>query len=35
MTALRCAMNDYLAVRRQLGFQLRETGRTLDDYVSY
>ena len=35
MTDLRCALNDYLTVRRQLGFQLRETGRLLDDYVSY
>jgi len=35
MTDLRCAMNDYLTVRRQLGFQLRETGRMLDNYVSF
>jgi len=35
MTDLRCAMNDYLTVRRQLGFQLREAGRLLDDYVSF
>jgi hypothetical protein len=34
MTDLRVAMNDYLTVRRQLGFQLRETGRLLDDYVT-
>jgi integrase len=35
MTDLRCAMNDYLTVRRQLGFQLREQERLLDDYLSF
>ncbi len=35
MTDLRSAMNDYLTVRRQLGFQLRETGRRLEDYVEF
>jgi integrase/recombinase XerD len=35
MTDLRSAMNDYLTVRRQLGFQLRETGRRLEDYVKF
>jgi integrase/recombinase XerD len=35
MTDLRCAMNDYLTVRRQLGFQLRDTERTLADYLSF
>jgi integrase len=35
MSDLRLAMNDYLTVRRQLGFQLRETGQMLDDYVSF
>jgi integrase/recombinase XerD len=34
MTDLRSAVNDYLAVRRQLGFQLREAGRLLDDYLT-
>ena len=31
MTDLRCAMTDYLTVRRQLGFQLREAGRLRGD----
>jgi len=35
MTDLRSAMDDYLAVRRQLGFQLREPERLLDDYLSF
>jgi integrase/recombinase XerD len=35
MTDLRSAMNDYLAVRRQLGFKLDGPGRLLDDYVSF
>lgn len=35
MTDLRSAVNDYLTVRRQLGFKLRETGRMLEDYVSF
>jgi integrase/recombinase XerD len=35
MTDLRSAMNDYLTVRRQLGFQLREPERLLDDYLSF
>lgn len=35
MTDLRSAMNDYLAVRRQLGFELKEPGRRLGDYVSF
>jgi integrase/recombinase XerD len=35
MSDLRLAMNDYLAVRRQLGFELREAGRLLDDFVSF
>ena len=35
MTDLRSAASDYLTVRRQLGFQLREAGRLLDDYVSF
>jgi integrase/recombinase XerD len=35
MTDLRCAMNDYLTVRRQLGFQLREAGARLEDYVVF
>jgi len=35
MTDLRSAMNDYLAVRRQLGFELKEPGRRLENYVSF
>ena len=35
MTDLRSAMNDYLTVRRQLGFGLREAGRRLEDYVAF
>jgi integrase/recombinase XerD len=35
MTDLRSAVNDYLTVRRQLGFQLREPERLLDDYLSF
>ena len=35
MTDLRSVMNDYLAVRRQLGFELKEPGRRLENYVSF
>jgi hypothetical protein len=35
MTDLRLAANDYLAVRRQLGFTLEKAGRLLDDYVTF
>ena len=30
MTTLRSAVQEYLAVRRSLGFQLRDPGRLLD-----
>ena len=35
MTDLRFATNDYLAVRRQLGFELQQAGRLLEDYVDF
>jgi integrase len=35
MTDLRSALHDYLRVRRQLGFELKEPGRRLEDYVSF
>ncbi len=35
MTDLRCALHDYLTVRRQLGFELKSTGRLLEDYVDF
>lgn len=35
MTDLRCAMNDYLTVRRQLGFELKEPGRRLEQFVGF
>ena len=35
MTDLRAAAHDYLAVRRQLGFQLKDPGRRLLDFVSF
>jgi integrase len=35
MTDLRSALHDYLAVRRQLGFELKEAGRLLEDYVGF
>jgi integrase/recombinase XerD len=35
MTELRSAMNDYLTVRRQLGFELKEPGRRLEQFVSF
>jgi integrase/recombinase XerD len=35
MTDLRSAMNDYLTVRRQLGFALETVGRRLENYVEF
>jgi len=35
MTDLRDAMNDYLTVRRQLGFTLETFGRRLENYVEF
>ena len=35
MTDLRAALRDYLAVRRQLGFELKEPGRTLENFVEF
>jgi integrase len=35
MTDLRSAMNDYLAVRRQLGFELKGPGRRLEDFTLF
>jgi integrase/recombinase XerD len=35
MNTLREALQDYLAMRRSLGFKLRDAGRGLHDFVSY
>jgi integrase/recombinase XerD len=35
MTDLRAAANDYLTVRRQLGFALETFGRRLENYVEF
>jgi integrase/recombinase XerD len=35
MTDLRAAAHDYLAVRRQLGFELKHPGQTLEDYIAF
>jgi site-specific recombinase XerD len=35
MTALRTALQDYLAMRRGLGFKLRDAGTSLLDFVSF
>ncbi len=35
MTTLRSALHEYLALRRSLGFQLRETGRLLRKFVTF
>ena len=35
MNSLREAVRDYLSMRRGLGFQLREAGKTLPDFVSF
>lgn len=35
MTALRSAVDDYLTIRRRLGFQLERAGQLLPDFVSY
>jgi integrase len=35
MTSLRQAAQDYLSMRRGLGFQLREAGKALPDFVSF
>lgn len=35
MTDLRSAMNDYLAVRRQLGFELKQVGQDLEHYLDF
>src|SRR5215468_1508644 len=35
MTALRTAIDEYLTMRRRLGFQLREAGATLLDFVTF
>jgi integrase len=35
MTDLRVAAHDYLTVRRQLGFELKQPGRTLEDFVEF
>jgi integrase/recombinase XerD len=35
MTDLRAAAHDYLAVRRRLGFELKDSGQTLEDFVEF
>ena len=35
MTTLRQALQEYLAVRRSLGFQLREAGKALHEFVAF
>lgn len=35
MTDLSAAAHDYLTVRRQLGFELKQPGRTLEDFVEF
>jgi len=35
MTPLRAALRDYLAIRRQLGFELKADGRLLDGFVDF
>ncbi len=35
MTDLRCALHDYLTIRRQLGFELETSGRLLENYVDF
>ena len=35
MTSLRAALNAYLAIRRQLGFELKRDGRLLEGFVTF
>jgi integrase/recombinase XerD len=35
MTAIRAAAEDYLAIRRSLGFKLGTQGRVLMDFIAY
>lgn len=35
MTDLRCAVSDYLIVRRRLGFELKEAGQDLERFVEF
>jgi hypothetical protein len=35
MTPLRQALDDYLAIRRQLGFKLEVDGRLLERFVAF
>lgn len=35
MSALRQSLQDYLALRRGLGFKLHATGQRLQDFVSF
>jgi integrase/recombinase XerD len=35
MTDLRCAVSDYLTVRRQLGFALKEAGQDLERFIEF
>jgi integrase/recombinase XerD len=35
MTDLRSALHDYLTIRRQLGYELKDAGQLLEDYVAF
>ena len=35
MSALRAALNDYLRIRRRLGFTMPQDGRTLAGFVEF
>jgi integrase/recombinase XerD len=35
MTDLRSALHDYLTIRRQLGYELKDAGQLLEDYVGF
>ena len=35
MSALRAALDDYLRIRRRLGFTMPQDGRTLDGFVEF
>jgi len=35
MTSLRTALDDYLRIRRRLGFQMHQDGRLLDGFVEF
>ena len=35
MTSLRTALDDYLRIRRRLGFEMPQDGRLLDGFVEF